>query len=288
MRSSVSVPGSPAAAPAGRHAVDYDPARIIGALAGGAFTPNATVPGTNDPSCRSAIHPVPVVLVNGTFVNHIMSWSGMAPDLASHGYCLYTRRFGGTSLGGGLNHLRASATELEYFVDQVRSWTGAARVDLIGHSQGAVINLAYLRFNGGNSTVRRVVQLGGANNPGITTSGLRTLVDVLGAGPVVGIPCPACEEMMEGSIYKSFVPRTYPNILYTNIATRSDKIVTPSEVSFLPPASNVENLYVQNVCPGSRVGHLGLVLDLGVTEMVMNHLDPDRLVKVTCTPGFPL
>ena len=46
-------------------------------------------PGANDFACRSAAHPVPVILVHGTFGDMTVSWNALSPLLKSQGYCVF-------------------------------------------------------------------------------------------------------------------------------------------------------------------------------------------------------
>jgi triacylglycerol esterase/lipase EstA (alpha/beta hydrolase family) len=101
------------------------------------------VPGANNWFCRpSAAHPRPVVLVHGTLEAPALNWAALAPTLKNEGYCVFALTYGENllSLNGrfpGLTDIRDSAGELRRFVDLVRFATGASKVDLVGHSQGA-------------------------------------------------------------------------------------------------------------------------------------------------------
>lgn len=154
------------------------------------------------PPVRGA--PRPVVLVHGTWENRYDNWASLAPRLKTAGYCVFALNYGddARSLAGlvpamkGTGDIRDSARELAAYVERVRGWTGAAQVDLVGHSQGGVVARQYLRFEGGAATgdpatnrVRRVVTIG-ATNHGTTLSGIATLGAQLGllgaAEPLLG------------------------------------------------------------------------------------------------------
>ena len=119
------------------------------------LNPNANAPGSNDWTCKpSAAHPRPVVLVHGLTGNRATNWQTFSPLLANNGYCVFALTYGKTSLVqapwnqyfGGFNDMTLSAQELADFVTKVRAATGAAQVDLLGHSEGTVISGYYAKF----------------------------------------------------------------------------------------------------------------------------------------------
>src|SRR5438132_903822 len=78
--------------------------------------------------------------------------------------------------------------------------TGAAKADLVGHSQGGMMPRYYLKFLGGAAHVDKLVALAPSNH-GTTLDGLTALVtalgQVLGSGLVNGAInalCTACVE----------------------------------------------------------------------------------------------
>ena len=79
--------------------------------------------------------------------------------------------------------------------------TGAAKVDLVGHSQGGMMPRYYLKFLGGAAHVDKLVALAPSNH-GTTLDGLTALVTALGtAGLVNGAInalCTACGQQEAG------------------------------------------------------------------------------------------
>ena len=69
------------------------------------------------------------------------------------------------------------------FADGVRAQTGAARVDLIGHSQGGLVGRYYIKYLGGASEVDSMISLGA---PHYGTS-LANLANLLGLGSCLGV-----------------------------------------------------------------------------------------------------
>ena len=59
-----------------------------------------------------------------------------------------------------LGRTAAAARRLGWFIDEVRAATGAAEVDVIGHSMGGVVGRYYVSLAGGDGIVRNLVTLG--------------------------------------------------------------------------------------------------------------------------------
>jgi triacylglycerol esterase/lipase EstA (alpha/beta hydrolase family) len=97
--------------------------------------------GFDDWSCKpSAAHPNPLVLLHGLGGNGPGNYSYLGPFLAAKGYCAFTLTYGQASPAipvGGTVSITQSSAEIAGFVQQVRQATGAAKVDIVGHSEGA-------------------------------------------------------------------------------------------------------------------------------------------------------
>lgn len=259
---------------------------------GGESVPPA---GANDWSCRpTARHPRPVILVHGTGMD-MQSWNTLSPALQRDGYCVFTLNYGWSAGSWGSGDVRASARELAGFVDAVRARTGAAQVDVVGHSQGGTMTRQYLRFEGGadpgdpsRNKIRSLVMLGPTTH-GTTFGGLQTFADAFTslritdeqtneriAAFVFGL---ATYQQMTGSPFLAALnagTETMPGVEYTVIASQHDEVITPPDGSFLvpEPGSSVRNEWVQDVCPGALVSHAGLLDDPRVTYLVQRALDP--------------
>ena len=137
----------------------------------------ASPPGANDFSCKpSKAHPLPVILVHGTFADMSDSWQALSPLLANHGYCVFALNYGSYEGSGEVGiyatgDIAQSAEQLGGFVTRVLSATGASKVDLVGHSQGGMMPRYYLRFLGGATKVHTLVGLSPSNH-GTTVDGL--------------------------------------------------------------------------------------------------------------------
>ena len=99
-------------------------------------SPGIPPPGANNPACKpAAAHPYPVILVHGTFGDMTVSWNTIAPALEARGYCVWALDYGNRGTGD----IDRSADQLVAFIAKVRSITGAAKVSMIGHSQGGML-----------------------------------------------------------------------------------------------------------------------------------------------------
>ena len=258
--------------------------------------PTASPPGANDWSCKpTAAHPQPVVLVHGTFADMSNSWQAISPLLKNNGYCVFALNYGDYNGSGaigvyGVDDIPTSAQELATFVDEVRGATGAAEVDLVGHSQGGMMPRYYLKYLGGAAKVRALVGLSPSNH-GTTLNGLFILSNFFpGANQFTGALCPACEQQRAGSAFITNLNaggETVPGVDYTVIQTRYDTVVTPYTSSFLS-GPNVRNILLQNQCILDLGDHLSMPYDHIVGADVLTALDPANPRKPLCTPIAPI
>jgi len=258
-------------------------------------SPSAGPPGANDWSCRpSAAHPRPVVLVHGTFADMSNSWQAISPLLKNNGYCVFALNYGDYNGSGaigvyGVDDIPTSAQELGAFVDKVLAATGAAEVDLVGHSQGGMMPRYYLKYLGGAAEVHTLVGLSPSNH-GTTLDGLFVLSNFFpGANQFTGALCPACEQQRAGSAFIATLNaggETVPGVDYTVIQTRYDQVVTPYTSAFLS-GSSVRNIVLQNQCILDLGDHLSMPYDHIVGADVLTALDPAHPRGFWCTPIAP-
>lgn len=256
-----------------------------------AATAEAAAPsrGWNDYACKpSAAHPRPVVLVHGTLGNSVDNWLGLAPYLVNRGYCVYSLDYGqlpGVPFFHGLGPVEKSAEQLDAYVDRVRAATGAAKVDIIGHSQGGMMPRHYLKFLGGAAEVNALVGIAPSNH-GTTLNGLTRLLDRFpGARDLLTTATPALADQVAGSAFLTRLNAggdTVPGVRYTVIATKYDEVVTPYRSQFLS-GPNVRNVVVQDLCALDLSEHaaVGLIDRIAFHE-VTNALDPARATPTTC------
>ncbi|MEU1272414.1 alpha/beta fold hydrolase [Streptomyces sp. NPDC005799] len=245
--------------------------------------------GWNDYSCKpSATHPRPVVLVHGTLGNSVDNWLGLAPYLESRGYCVFSLDYGqlsGVPVFYGLGPIDKSAEQLSAFVDKVLAATGAAKADIVGHSQGGMMPRYYLRFLGGAAKVNALVGIA-PDNHGTDLDGLTNLLPYFpGASDLLSSSVPGLADQIVGSAFLTKLNAggdTVPGIHYTVIASKYDEVVTPYRSQFLS-GSDVHNVLIQNLCSLDLSEHvlMGLSDRLAFHE-VANALDPAHATTTTC------
>ncbi|MCX5241920.1 alpha/beta fold hydrolase [Streptomyces prunicolor] len=264
-------------------------AAVVAVPAATAQASTASSTGWNDYSCEpSAAHPDPVVLVHGTFANGTDNWLALAPYLEARGYCVFSLDYGqlpGVPLVYGLGPIDESAAQLQVYVDKVLAATGAAKVDLVGHSQGGMMPRYYLKFLGGAAKVDTFVGIA-PDNHGTTLDGLTKLLPYFpGAEDVIASTAPALADQVAGSAFLTKLNAggdTVPGVHYTVIATRYDEVVTPYTSQFLS-GSDVHNVLIQNLCSVDLSEHalLGLTDRIAFHE-VSNALDPAHATTTNC------
>lgn len=278
---------------------------FLPAFAYGLTSPTVGPPGANDWSCKPTQGKNPIVLVHGTWENAYNNWAMISPALKRAGFCVYALNYGiqSTAAGGGViamlpgayatGDIVKSGTQIAEFVDKVRRSTGAAKVDMVGHSQGGISLRQYIRFDGGADKVARVVTLGATNN-GTTLDGIGTLgrtvnnlgIDVL--GPValgVGVAgiqqvydSPFIRNLNAGGVY------AIGDIKYTIVATRYDEVTTPYYSTFFPAGTkNTRNVTLQDGCPQDTSDHVSMVYSPRTTSIVLRALGAD--VPLVCAPN---
>ena len=265
-----------------------------------ATQPGSPPPGSNDWSCRpSRAHPRPVVLVHGLFANMTDNWQTMSPLLANNGYCVFALTYGNDADAGppqdqfgGVAPMEASALQLSAFVDRVLAATGASKVDLLGHSEGATMPDYYIEYLGGAAKVTRYVGVSGVKH-GTTLHGLGTFFsdyDSLfpGAPDPTADGCQSCRQFLVGSDYiaKIEARAPAPGVTYTNIATRYDELVSPHTSSFLA-GRNVTNITLQDHCALDFSDHLSIISSPITGDFILNALDPAHARPARCTLVLP-
>jgi triacylglycerol lipase len=193
----------------------------------------------------------PVVIVAGTFSP---AWANdpLAARLRADGHPVHI--FELPTLG--TQDIRLTAQALRTYVDGVRASSGAAKVDLVGHSQGGLVARAYVRWYGGATTVDSLITLGTPNRGTYVAN----LVNVLGFGNCAAVV--ACQQMSIGSSFLADLNAgddTIGSVRYTTVRTWQDELVRPVDQATL--FDGATNVLVQDPCFARVVGHVGLILD---------------------------
>ena len=81
---------------------------------------------------------------------------------------------------------------------------------------------------------------------------------------------------------------TVAGVRYTVIESRGDEVVTPYTNAFLPAASNVTNILLQNQCPLDATDHLEIAYDPIALADMLNALDPAHPVQAPRMVVLPL
>jgi triacylglycerol lipase len=262
--------------------------------------PDTPPPGANIWTCKpSRAHPYPVVLVHGLLANETDNWQTFAPLLADNGYCVFSLTYGTDSQFtsppldefGGLQSMVKSAHRLATFVDKVLRVTGAPKVDILGHSEGATMPDYYIKFLGGAAKVARFVGLA----PVVHGTNVADAAMVDQIGSVYGLSssqeqeldsvCASCAQFSPTSPFIEKLDRggvAVPGVAYTQIMTRYDELVVPYTSGEID-APNSTNIVVQNQCPLDFSDHIALAADPVAAQDVLNALDPSHPRPVPCT-----
>ncbi|MXG88253.1 alpha/beta fold hydrolase [Nocardioides flavescens] len=236
-------------------------------------------PGAVAPSELGPCDATPVVLVHGLDGVAARDWFTAAPLLANLGLPVVT--FSWTSDEPTL----PCAGRLAALVDEVAERTGSDRVDLVGHSWGAVLARAVVRLPEHAATsplVRRLVGLA-PTYAGTTLHGLAGLADhprTEGARAWLDAHRPTWREQMAGSTVLDGLARPEldahdAHVAYTSIVTRFDQVVTPYRAS-LTAEPRAEAVVVQDVCGSDLTDHVAITHDAVALWHVVRALAPGR------------
>ena len=130
---------------------------------------------------------------------------------------------------------------------------GGRRIGIVGHSQGGMIGRWALKYW---PDTRAMV----ADYVGLASSNHGTADFNVLCGLPVGCPA-AFWQQRQGSRFLAALntgPQTWPGISYTEIADPLDEIVVPYTSPFLPAASNVTNLTINQICPTALAEHFSM------------------------------
>jgi hypothetical protein len=259
-------------------------------------TPIAKRAGHNDFSCRSEANPV--ILLHGLGATYYEDINLLEAYLKSEGFCTFSLTYGeydAFPFVGGLKPIKESAVEIANFVREVQSKTKAAKVDLVGHSEGAFQTLYVTKFGGVKNITQRVFAIAPPTH-GTTFLSLYNVTDISPqlTRPLVDtiaktVGCAACSNLLpngEAVAELTDGPIAQEGVSYTILTSANDQLVVPTTTSFVYE-DGVRNLYVQKFCPQDQVGHIGEAYDPNVMELVRNALKDDLAGPKVCVLGYP-
>ncbi len=221
----------------------------------------------------------PVLLVHGTSITAEESWSwNYAENLPAQGFDVCWVHIPNRAL----SDQQLSAEYVVYAIQLMRARSGDRKIDVIGHSQGALLPRWALRWWPSlQDMVDDFVPLAA---PAHGASGADTLCPTSCA--------PAVQQMKSGSRYLqalNSVDETPGPVDYTSIYSMADELVQPFDS---PPLAGGTNILVQDVCPARPVHHAGAVYDAVVYQIALDALthpggaDVTRLPADVCTRLF--
>jgi len=200
--------------------------------------PEPSPVGSNVACTPDDDHPVPIVLVHGTFEGQSTSWSFVSPALEQMGFCVFSLNYGDR----GRRDIAQSAQELKAFIEEealvdgdggVLDLTGAEKVSIVGHSQGGLMARFYLKRLGGTAKVDDLIGLSPSNHG----------TNNQGAPPAqIALGCVSCGQQFpyRGEFTEDLNEdddtdgdETPGDVSYTQIQTRFDEVVLPYYSAFL-------------------------------------------------------
>lgn len=241
----------------------------VSALVSGSFAVTGAAAGASQ--ARPAAGPDPVIIVNGT-AGPAFYYEPLRARLQAAGHPTWI--FELTALGTG--DIRGTSRDLARFVAAVRARTGAAKVDLVGHSQGGLVARQYVKYDGGAQTVDSLIMFGTPNHGTL----LANLAWLFTGGTCLGVV--ACEQMTVGSSFVETLNAgddTIGSVAYTSFYTVYDEIVFPYHTSAL--ADGATNVKIQTQCPLRYLEHVAGIHDGTVFSGFMDAL-AHRAITLDC------
>jgi triacylglycerol lipase len=241
---------------------------VVAATATPTFASAASAAGAGE---NAASAKNPVIVVAG-LSGPAFAYEPLASRLRGHGYQVFVYQLPGLGFGD----IRASAQAFAGYVAQVRAAGGFAKVDVVGHSEGGLVSRYYIKFLGGTATVGRYISLG---TPQYGTY-VANIIAFLGIGSCLGVV--ACQQMSLGSDFLAELNAgddTPGTVRYTAVRTLQDELVRPVDTARLDDGAT--SVLVQSQCPLRVVGHLGLIVDGTVYDIVRDALS-DSTIRANC------
>ncbi|KAG0205420.1 hypothetical protein BGX28_002991 [Mortierella sp. GBA30] len=230
-----------------------------------------------------------MVLVHATFPNAAINWAYHGMRFVAKGYCVFQLDYGHVPQLpgiGGMAQIELSAAELYNFVEKVLAATKASQVDIMGHSQGGLMPLYYMKRLDGAAKVHKIGALAPATH-GTSLSGIVTLARALKIyDPATGQINSACSSCMQMVHDSPFLEDLYkdgdvsPGVQYFYLATKYDQIITPYTNSFLRQKNvNVTNAVIQDYCFLDFTDHNLIFADALAFNILENFFSPPLIPR---------
>jgi hypothetical protein len=208
----------------------------------------------SEEALRAAAHPVLFVPATGVTPEQNYDWN-WKPALREAGVPFCTIELPDHSLGD----IQTAGEYVTYAIREVHRRAGK-RISLIGHSQGGMVFRWALRFwPDTRAMVDDAIGFAGSNHG-------TTVLDALPTCRTFGCPIASLQQQRTSRFIAALNSRqeTFAGISYTNIRTRYDEVVTPSNTTDPAEASSslttgdgrITNVAIQDVCPGELSEHL--------------------------------
>lgn len=226
-----------------------------------------------------AWRPYPVVLIHGTISSKTV-WQDLVTLLRDDGFVVFAPDYG----HHGTAEFRQSARDVAAYIDQVLAATGAAKVDIVGHSQGGLLARYLVNELGFADRVHHLVTLSAPHHGTTTNAQLASLITANGLAAKVAeqtvvrlMGVAGMQQVVGSPLLRDIAssPEIRPGVRYTCLVTKVDTTVVPPESGFLGPDTGedatVTNEYVQDLGAG-RVLHNDMPSDADVQRIVHEKL----------------
>jgi triacylglycerol esterase/lipase EstA (alpha/beta hydrolase family) len=194
---------------------------------------------TSGVSAASAATPArPLLLVGGTF-GPVTYMDDALAYFRAQGFTAYSMPLSGEPPGSV--NIKISARAVCDRIDEIRQETGAAKVDVVGHSQGALAVRYCVKFDGGLGTVDTMISLGGVN---------------YGTAKANYCVSTSCVQMRPGSAFLDELNEgddTPGDVDYAHLYSyESNGGINGEDI---PLADGATNVAAQDLCPGQEIEH---------------------------------
>ncbi|MFY9190443.1 MAG: alpha/beta fold hydrolase [Lawsonella sp.] len=259
--------------------------------------PGTNPKGANDFNCKPKPGQLPLILLSGTGEDAFKVWADYSPRFKELGYCVFAPNLNTASFSESQTYtgdIIGSAEAFGKFVQMVLKATGASKVNVIGHSQGAgTLPLAYIKWFDGYKYIHKLIGLAPGNH-GTTVLGLDIPYKYLnGEGNMdpwlKKVNMQGWTQQMKSNSFNKQLDANnidFGEVQYTTIMTKYDEIITPY-TSGIINQPGVNNIVIQDVCKQDFSDHLSFSYDNNAFQMalaVLRDQDPTKNIKCEFVP----